>query len=506
MQCKREKIMTERFDKTDKFSIFKYSRGLLDHCLREFATEDEIMQLSAADKGKLGKMVEYLYFKFPNNSNPEADFNEAGVELKCTGLKNGKQERYLIKERLVCNMINYCEDYKTEFEQSHFYTKCFVMLLLFYLYQKNVDKVDLKFLFAALWKLPAKDLLIIRHDYDTIMTKIRNGQAHLLSEGDTVYLGACRKGNKGETLKDQPFSDIKAKGRAFSLKPAYMRTVLKFVIEREKNAVCNFRDMDFGQALVSVQQLRKSSFEDILINRFKPFYGKNSYAIAKQLGVNPWHGKDKYYDASNAIVGKKRFENIESSEEFKKSGIMMKTLRLEQTGRIIQSMSFENIDYQEVFECEEWEDSRLYELFTSRFMFVVYRNTKKPIMNREYSEYLKMKNAERFEEGKFPFKREMSYVLEDVFFWTMPQEDLEEAKVYWEDIRTKVKEDIIRVGQFWKISDNRKFHVRPKGLLSENKDESPVTGMRTADQLCYWFNNTYVRTILESHFAECNKQ
>lgn len=32
------------FDKTDRASIFKYSTGLIDHCLRDFANEEEILQ------------------------------------------------------------------------------------------------------------------------------------------------------------------------------------------------------------------------------------------------------------------------------------------------------------------------------------------------------------------------------------------------------------------------------------------------------------------------------
>lgn len=62
--------------------------------------------------------------------------------------------------------------------------------------------------------------MIIRKDYDTIITKIRNGQAHTLSEGDTMYLGACRKGQKGESLMPQHNSETGAPRRAWSLKTA----------------------------------------------------------------------------------------------------------------------------------------------------------------------------------------------------------------------------------------------------------------------------------------------
>lgn len=143
------------YDKTSAISIFEYSKGLLGRSLREFIKENYSPKKG---KGSIGQMVENLYFLLETNNNPEADFSSAGMELKCTPLKLGKNDTYLIKERLVCNMINYCEVVKEDFEQSHFYLKCQLMLLLFYLYRKNCDNLDLQFIFSVLWKLPEKDL------------------------------------------------------------------------------------------------------------------------------------------------------------------------------------------------------------------------------------------------------------------------------------------------------------------------------------------------------------
>ena len=53
---------------------------------------------------------------------PEADFSEADMELKCTPLNKGAKEQLLIKERLVCNMIDYMEVVNEDFEHSHFYS------------------------------------------------------------------------------------------------------------------------------------------------------------------------------------------------------------------------------------------------------------------------------------------------------------------------------------------------------------------------------------------------
>ena len=182
--------MTKQYNPTDITSIFEYSKGLLGHTLRDFAVSD---YEARKGKGGLGEMVEEIYFGYDKNSNPDADFSIAGVELKCTPLKKNKKEELLIKERLVCGMIDYIEEAGKDFEHSHFYEKCRLMLLLFYLHIAQANQLDLEFLFSVLWKLPEKDLLIIRNDYEIIQNKIVNGLAHTLSEGDTMYLGACRK-------------------------------------------------------------------------------------------------------------------------------------------------------------------------------------------------------------------------------------------------------------------------------------------------------------------------
>lgn len=168
-------------------------------------------------------MVEELFFKYDINNSQRADFAFVNAELKCTPLKKSARNNELqIKERLVCSMINYTEDWDKSFEQSYFYKKCLIMLIMFYLHQNNVSKLDLHFLFAVLWKIPQKDLLIIRQDYEKIISKIRSGKAESLSEGDTMYLGACRKGQKNDSLMAQHGSDVGAPRRAWSLKTTYM--------------------------------------------------------------------------------------------------------------------------------------------------------------------------------------------------------------------------------------------------------------------------------------------
>lgn len=458
------------YDKTSSKSIFDYSKGLLNKTLRDFVWDGYEPKKG---KGGLGQMVENIYFSLETNSNPSSDFSEANMELKCTPLNKNKSKKYQIKERLVCNMINYCDDINTDFEHSHFYLKCKLMLILFYLHKAKADKLDLKFIFSVLWQLPEKDLLIIRHDYDTIINKIKAGKAHELSEGDTMYLGACRKGQKGESPMKQPYNtEIDAPCRAFCLKMAYMRTVLKYVVSSGNNAVSNIPIKT--NELVTETALRHQSFDEILLDRFKPFLKQHFEDIAKKKDVNlSKNPKNKLAMIANAIATSEKCGNVNRSEEFLKAGLTMKTIRVQANGCIKEAMSFENIDYIEITKCETWEDSRLYELYSSRFMFVIFR--------------------EQTKDG-------CDFILDDVFFWTMPHTDLDWAKEYWKSIRNNVLKNHISEKYWWKASDKKKFHVRPKGQTAN--DLMPTPNGTMAKKYCYWFNNDYVREIVENRQKE----
>ena len=464
-----------QYDKSNACNIFDYSKDLLGKTLREFAPKDyELLK----GKGGLGQMVENLFFDLATNCNPNADFSEAGVELKCTPLKYGKNKEYLIKERLVCNMINYCDVVKEDFAHSHFYLKCKLMLLLFYLYQKEQDIIDFKFIFSVLWELPEKDLRIIEQDYNTIVGKIKRGEAHLLSEGDTMYLGACRKGQKGDSLMKQPYSEIGAPRRAFSLKMAYMRVILQYVVKSKQNAVTNYTGYVYKnkkhQELVNSEDLKTLKFDDIVLKRIQPFLGMEYEDIAKKSNVNISNNpKSKFAMIANAMLSNGNKANVNRSEEFLKAGLTMKTIRVQANGNIKEAMSFENIDYLEVAECENWYESRLYELFSNRFLFVIFKEQNK---------------------GK------EDYILKDAFFWTMPQEDLEIAEEYWELIRKIVLEEHISDGYWWKAKDKKKFHVRPKAQKAT--DLAPTINGKKAKKFCYWFNNDYITEIVRKREKE----
>lgn len=473
------------FDTKSPLSIYDFSRFLIGHSLHSLFG-DIAVEHKRKGKGGLGQMVEELFFKYDINSNREADFSEAKVELKCTPLIKSKSDNsFRIKERLVCTMIDYFELVDTKFEDSHLLSKCQLMLLLFYLHISGTPIYDYKFLFRILWQIPEKDLLLIKSDYETIANRVRKGEAHLLSEGDTMYLGACRKGQKGDSPQNQPFSKIKANKRAFSLKPAYMRYILKHVIDSGNNYFTNYKSVDKSSyELVTAQELEDSSFEKIIINRFSQFYGLNYLEICAKLGITPYQAKSKYADVSGLIASNSKNKRISDAEEFVKSGIMMKTIRLRNNGMPKEAMSFKNIDYQEVYDNDNWLESEAYEIFTNRFLFVIFKP--KP------GETIVVHNNKTKKDVT-----EQSYILDRVFFWTMSPDDLDSARKYWEHIRENVLANKIQLCNFWSISDNKKFHVRPKAIKKIQLTPNPHGG--EAEKYSYWLNADFVKKIIDEN-------
>ena len=436
--------------------------------------------LEQRGKGGLGVLTEKYFFGYEPNSSPLPDFEEAGVELKTTPLKELQNGRQIPKERLVCDIINYCDVVNVPFEESAFYRKSILMLILFYFHVSGRPLCDLEFLYSVLWQIKDKDLTIIRQDYEFIVNKIRNGLAHELSEGDTMYLGACRKGQKGDPLRKQPFNDQGAPQRAFSLKQSYLRTILEFVKSSGKSIATN-TDVEIEEKqLVSTAQLEKESFEDVLINRFKPFVGKDYKQIARhfKMKVSPKE-KSKYARVAKRIL-LKGLNQFEDAEEIRKAGIIAKTIRINANGTIRESMSFENIDYNEIYSNDEWVESRWYEIVTSKFMFVVFREEPSP-----------------------RWKKEKRYVFDRLIFWTMPNEDIEDAEKYWENLRKNVLADTLLDAQndFWQQGQHRKFHVRPKARISAEKYLSPISGIEVPKK-AYWFNSEYVTKILQTAYGK----
>lgn len=456
------------YDKHSKESILKYAQLLLGKSLWELHPEAKQIQ---SGKGGLGNAVEKFHFKYDPNSKSEADFAEAGIELKCTPLKRLPDGSMVSKERLVLNMIDYVEESKKNFYESSFWKKNELLLLMFYLHEELKLSFDELFKIIRLWNFPETDLKIIKDDWTVIHNKILAGKAHELSEGDTFYLAACTKGSKaGAEMREQPNSNEKAPQRAYSIKSKYINSIildsLKYPEMFNDVYMSDKQRQKIEKSLADTESVVRDvrdyndgeTFEQLIERKFSKFYGKTIAQIETELNVNFGQAKSMAYNVCRAILGVK----ANKIAEFEKAGIAIKTIRLEQNGNLKESMSFPNVNYKEIVEEDCWENSALYEMFTQRFLFVVFR--------------------------KPEIKNDKEARLEKVMFWTMPTKDLEQGRILWQDTRDKVAAG--NYEHFIKSSDNPVCHIRPKAQNAADTTES-AQGFQVK-KMCYWLNREYV--------------
>ena len=410
----------------------------------------------ATGKGAIGTVIEESWFGYTPNSESEPDFPEAGVELKVTPYLRGKNG-IRAKERLVCNIINYMEEYDKTFQSSAFWHKCNTVLLMSYEHLVDRPKGDFRIDEAVLFSFPEEDLAIIEHDWETIMEKVRAGRAHELSEGDTLYLAACTKGANASSVRQQPFSDTPAKQRAYSLKASYMTQILNRYI---------FGDEPCERIIKGWRSLEHYSFEELVTRRLVPFYGKTLTWLKEVC-----HVETTAKNANELILAKMLGVEgkITHTEEFQKAGIIPKTIRVQKNGKIKESMSFPTFDFIKLSHEDVWEDSELYNLLApTKFMFVIFQE-----------------------------QADGEYVFERVMFWNIPNNDLAEVQRVWERTVQTVREGVRLVQTPRGISNNlpkqaesRVAHVRPHG--KDASDKFPLPDGRMMTKQCFWLNNTYI--------------
>ena len=413
----------------------------------------------ATGKGAIGTVLEESWFGYQPNGEAEADFPEAGVELKATPYvrtANGIRA----KERLVCNIINYMTEYDKTFETSDFWHKCETILIMSYEHRYDVPKGDYTIDKAILFSFPYEDLLIIEQDWETIMGKVRAGQAHLLTEGDTLYLAACTKGATAASVRQQPFSDIPAKQRAYSLKSSYMTRILNQYI---------FGNKEDERIIKDWRLLRHMTFEEYFADKLSPYCGMTQQELKARFGI------DSTAKSLNAVLLSRMLGlegDIANTQEFKNANIIPKTIRVQRNGKIKESMSFPTFRFTELIQ-QEWETSDLREyLEPTKFMFVIFREN---------------------DAGEYAFDR--------VKFWNIPAGDLDEVQRVWQKTV-----DIIREGvqltfdgkcmrnNLPKQSESHVAHVRPHAR--DSHDTYPLPDGRAMPKQCFWFNRTYIEKII----------
>lgn len=453
--------------KSSKESIENYALNLREKTFKDvllndpnITNEDRSLLFeyynNPRSKGSLGQLIEKHFFFYDINSRSEADFNEAGVELKVTPYTKKANGDLRAKERLVLTIINYMKDYEEEdFLKSHVYEKCALMLLIYYLYEPNKDRLDYVINYIKLFQFPEEDLEIIKNDYKIIIDKIKKGKAEEISEGDTNYLGACTKGDNANSLREQPFSDKKAMQRAFCLKNSYMSYILNHYIVNKTEK--------YESVIKDAKILKEQTLEQYIISKLQPYYNQDIEFLKHKFNI-PYQSSNKSF---TYLLAKGMLEVVnEKIEEFEKANIKIKAIRLRPDGMPKESMSFPTFKYTEIIN-ENWLDSELYKTFsTTKYLFMIYQ-------------YL--------DDNTLVFKKAM--------FWNVPEKDLNtEIKRVWENTVKKIKNN--EYDNLPKISESPILHVRPHG---QNKNDTyPTLDGKNSTKKCFWLNASYIKKQIES--------
>lgn len=470
----------EEYDETDPISIETYAKKLIGKSFADVCEQDDIAKAMVVRemtnyeakhenkkrKGGLGELIEERFFHYQANNDARPDFDKAGVELKVTPYKKNKNGTLVAKERLILTMIDYFSVVNEVFEDSHMWQKARLILLVYYLYQQEIkNRLDYRIGYVKLFAPPEQDIKIIAHDFEVIVEKIRNGKAHELSEGDTLYLGAAPKAATSKDRRKQPFSDELAKPRAFAFKNSYMTYVLNNYIIPGKNT---YEPIIKGNA--------EESFEDYVVSKIDAYYNKSVAELCDLFDVK-FQKKPKNLEAMLAyrILGIKG----NHAEEFEKANVVVKTIRIAENNKIKENMSFPTFKFKELVK-EEWEDSTFGNyLRETRFLFVVYK-----------------------------FDQQGELRLKGCQFWNIPYDDLEgNVKLVWERTQKILCEGLKvekrngkNYNNFPKSTENPVCHVRPHGQNSKDTYELPDG--RWYPKQCFWLNNSYILSQLDKNFID----
>lgn len=468
------------YDESDPLSIEKYAQQLIGKTFLDVCNADDIQNSNVVRetidydikhenkkrKGGLGEVIEERFFHYQCNNDSKPDFDKAGVELKVTPYKINKNGSLSAKERLIITMIDYFSVVNEQFYNSHLWSKAKLILLIYYLYQQEIEnRFDYKIGYVKLFAPPEADIKIIKHDFEIIVEKIKSGKAHELSESDTMYLGAAPKAATSKDRRKQPFSIELAKPRAFAFKNSYMTYVLNNYIVPGK---------------ATYEPIMKDNvtefFEDYVVSKIDEYRDYSITDLCKEFNIEI-NKKPKNLGAMIAyrILGIKG----NHAEEFEKANIVVKTIRIGNNNKIKENMSFPAFKFKEIVE-EEWETSTFCTyLRETRFLFVIYKYDENNVLH-----------------------------LKGCQFWNIPYTDLEnDVRCVWMMTR-----NVLRIGlQIYKKNgknhcnlpgarDNPICHVRPHGQNAKDTDELPDG--RLYPKQCFWLNNNYILSQLNGLFKE----
>lgn len=187
----------------------------------------------------------------------------------------------------------------------------------------------------------------------------------------------------------------------------------------------------------------------------------------------------------NGIIVSRMFGikgKLNQTDEFLKTNIIPRTIRIQKNGSIKESMPFPAFKYTDIVK-QNWEDSKL----------------KEKIEKTKYMFFLFKENGD-------------DYIFKGIKLWNMPEPIIKSnVKNMW--LKTKeviskrnIVKNIIngkRITNFPGMKENKYCHVRSHAIDSNDTNKLPTpdkfTNSSKYTKHCFWINNTYLEEILNEY-------
>lgn len=395
-------------------------------------------------KGRVGHHVE-SYFGLQTNSDSGPDFPHLGVELKTVPLRRLKSGRtFSSKERTFITLINYATICQQPFRNSPLDTKTRHTLYVFYEWQRGQLTIDAQVLNTHMHKRDTAEVDMARNAYDHVVAEVGAGRAHLLSEGDTLGIGAATKGEGGAWVH-QPHSLEPARRRGFAWKAAYTTALYRSLATHRWDGDHRL-DAILRDARSRVMRYRGST--------------------VRQLRDKYCPGTSDEWKSVTGAVTRRLLGSPSSSREpasYEPFGLMVRAVRVSMDGSPWEGTSFPAVDFRDVAE-EEWESSPLVEQLRS-ILLVVFRDPHKHVMESE---------------------------LDDIVHLQPTDSDVAVMREEYERFRTCIADS--RPEDAPTESHTRILHMRPHGADGRDKVELPSG--RLYRRSAFWLNRSYVQSVL----------
>ncbi len=348
--------------------------------------------------GIAGDIIEQSVFGYERDSNQECDMiiDDCPAELKTTGLKIPKKDfkkvqnlsrkernKYLVaKEPISITQVTLNPNIETDFYSSHFWTKTQHILFVFYEYLSYTTVPAREYanfpIVGYCWNLFSdterrqlqNDWEVVR-DYLIPFYQKHNNIDDCLKELE-YFTGKIRKNllliDLAPTLKIKSSSNGSNTYQwpRYRLKQTFVNTIIKGYFNNCRQEVSLPKASSFNSFLELERQCSELT---------KKYKGKSFSELKQILDIDSEITQKNF----GAICVLKMFNanttNEKNIRDFNSSGIILKTIKINNKGKRTEDMKLEAVDFNELTDSESiFENSTLYTYFNEHsFLFAIFR-------------------------------------------------------------------------------------------------------------------------------------